>query len=547
MNSTTHTPVLSAALWRKMLENGYKNLKKNMSVIDRLNVFPVPDGDTGKNMTMTLEGGVAGARSEYEDVGSMMKAFSRASLLSARGNSGVILSQFIRGLANGTVGKQRLTPADFACAYHEGVQQSYKAVAHPTEGTMLTVLREGGEALAGRSFEGFEECISCLLEAMRLSLQRTPDLLPVLKDAGVVDSGGAGIICIFEGMQAGLCGEEIDVDGEPLNPAAFADTSSFNEYSTLEFGYCTEFILQLMHAKTDIAAFSLAELTAHLETLGDSIVTVQEDTLVKVHVHTFAPEQVLAYARTLGEFISLKIENMALQHNEVMERQVALPHYKYAVVATATGAEMTEYFRQIGAAAVINGGATNNPSAEDFISAFGTFTADLIIVLPNDSNIILAANQAAEIYKKADVRVLETKTLAEGYSALSMMNTEAQDIDAFIEEMSSGLPYVVTGMITTATRDVEMNGVSVKAGQWLGLTKKVIHTCTPDPLQSAMELFAALEEMEDKQVVTVFCGKDVSEEEVASLEARFNEAYPLVEIGFIMGGMEVYRYIFAIE
>ncbi len=546
MNNATLTRELSATLWRVMLENGYKNLKRNMSVIDQLNVFPVPDGDTGKNMTMTLEGGVVGAAVESEDIGSMMKSFSRASLLSARGNSGVILSQFIRGLAKGMKGKDVLLPEDFILAYASGVRQAYKAVARPTEGTMLTVLREGGEALSKRSFESFEETLDFLLDMMRASLQHTPELLPVLKDAGVVDSGGAGIICIFEGMQAGLRGEEIDDDGEPLNPAIFADASAFNEYSTLEFGYCTEFILQLLHAKTDIASFSLEALTARLEQMGDSIVTVQEDTLVKVHVHTFAPEQVLSYARSMGEFISLKIENMALQHNEVME-QKQLPHYKYAVVATATGEGMTDYFKEIGAAAVINGGATNNPSAEDFISAFDTFTAEHIIVLPNDSNIVLAANQAASLYKKADVRVLETKTLAEGYSALSMMNLEAPGIKELIEDMTAGLPYVTTGMITTATRDVELDGVQVHKDEWLGLTKKKILTCSPDPLQSAMELFAALEDMEEKQVVTVFCGKDVSDSERAELEQRFTDTYPLTEIGFIEGGMEVYRYIFAIE
>jgi len=547
VNSITLTRELSAALWRTMLENGYKNLKKNMAVIDQLNVFPVPDGDTGKNMTMTLEGGVAGSREAVEDIGGMMKTVSRSSLLSARGNSGVILSQFIRGLAKGMKDKEVLSPADFIYAYESGVRQAYKAVARPTEGTMLTVLREGGEALKKRSFESFEETLEFLLDMMRISLQHTPELLPVLKDAGVVDSGGAGIICIFEGMLCGLRGEEIDDAGEPLNPAVFADTSSFNEYSTLEFGYCTEFILQLLHAKTDIPAFDLDKMTARLEAMGDSIVTVQEDTLVKVHVHTFAPEKVLEYARSMGEFISLKIENMALQHNEVMQQQTELPHYRYAVVATATGEGMTNYFKEIGATAVINGGATNNPSAEDFISAFDTFTADYIIVLPNDSNIVLAANQAASLYKKADVRVLETKTLAEGFSALSMMNPEAESIKELIDDMTSGLPYVTTGMITTATRDVEMDGVSVKKDQWIGLTKKKILTCSPEPLESAMALFDALEDMEDKQVVTVFCGKDVSEDERAELESRFTDAHPLTEIGFVDGGMEVYRYIFSIE
>lgn len=545
MNSTTLTHELSITLWCDMLKNGYRNLKRNMSVIDELNVFPVPDGDTGKNMTMTLEGGVAAVDAELSDIGGMMSTFSRASLLSARGNSGVILSQFIRGLCKGMKNKASLTVEDFVFAYNSGVRQAYKAVARPTEGTMLTVLREGGEALKDRDFEGFEDCFAFLLEQMHLSLAHTPELLPVLKEAGVVDSGGAGIICIFEGLQAGLLGEEIDDNGAPLNPSVFADTSAFNEYSTLEFGYCTEFVLQLLHAKTDISAFSLEQMTAKLESLGDSIVTVQEDTLIKVHIHTFAPEKVLEYARSMGEFISLKIENMALQHNEVTAKQ--LPHFTYAVVATAVGNEMAQYFKEIGAAAVIDGGATNNPSASDFVAAFDTFTADHIIVLPNDSNIVLAAKQAADLYKKTPVHVVETKTLAEGYSALSMMNTEAATVEAFMEEMAGGLPFVTTGMVTTATRDVVMDGVEVRKGEWLGLTKSSILSCSPDTLTCVMSLFAALEDMEDKQVVTVFCGKDVPESERTELEERFLEAYPLIEIGFITGGMEVYRYIFAIE
>ncbi len=546
MNSTTLTPVLSIALWRDMLKNGYKNLKRNMSVIDELNVFPVPDGDTGKNMTMTLEGGVAASEAPFDDMGSMMSTFSRACLLSARGNSGVILSQFIRGLCTETQNKETLCPADFIVSLGGGVRQAYEAVARPTEGTMLTVLRESAEALQGKEFADFESLFSYLLEQMRLSLAHTPELLPVLKEAGVVDSGGAGIICIFEGMAAALSGEEIDDRDAPLNPAVFADMSAFNEYSTLEFGYCTEFVLQLLHAKINISDFSLAEMTAKLETLGDSIVTVQEDTLVKVHIHSFSPEKVLEYARSLGEFISLKIENMALQHNEITAAKQR-PSFDFAVVSTASGAAMAEYFKEIGAAAVIDGGATNNPSSNDFIAAFDSFTAKHIIVLPNDSNIVLAAKQAAELYQKTPVTVVETKTLAEGYSALSMMNTEAKTVDEFIAAMTEGLPYVTTGIISTATRDVEMDGVAVRKGQWLGFGKNEILCCTPDPLSSAMALFAALEDMEEKQVVTVFCGKDVPDQERAALEMQFTEAYPLIEIGFIDGGMEVYRYIFAIE
>ncbi len=545
MSNALLTEKIAAPFFREMLANGYRNLKRNMAAVDELNVFPVPDGDTGKNMTMTIEGGVAGAPEGALPVGDLMKKFSRSTLLAARGNSGVILSQFIRGLALGCEGLEELTTADFAAAFHSGTAYAYKAVASPVEGTMLTLLREASDLLDRETFEGFEPCFEALLSQLKRSLQHTPDLLPVLKEAGVVDSGGAGLLCIFEGMQMALLGEQVDENDAPV-AMAFADPDAFNEFSTLEFGYCTEFILQLLHSKTKIDQFDLAAMTDRLQKMGDSVVTVQDGSLVKVHVHTFAPEEVLAYARAYGEFISLKIENMSVQHSEVAS--AAAPEWqKYAVVATATGEGLIRFFKEVGVSQVIDGGRTNNPSAEDFVAAFKKINADHIIVLPNDGNVVMTAEQAAALYKDAQVHVIPTHSLAEGYSALSMMDLAADSIEQVLEDMTAPLSNVTTGYVTTAIRDARLCGVEIHKGDWMGLEKDTVYASTDCPVKAAMALFAGLPEMEEKQVVTAFAGKDVPAEEIAALEEAFAEAYPLIEIGFIEGRQDVYRYIFAIE
>ncbi len=534
---------IDVRLWQEMLTGGYVNLKRNMTVVDELNVFPVPDGDTGKNMTMTIEGGVMGTRKEFDSLGDMMQKFSRNSLLSARGNSGVILSQFIRGLAIGSENLEYFTPKTFASAFKRGCEYAYHAVATPTEGTMLTVIREASEYLEAVKLSDFIDCFERLLTVMHRSLKNTPKLLAVLKEAGVVDSGGAGIVCIFEGMQSVLCGnpvEDIDIPVETT-----ASDIAFNENSELEFGYCTEFILQLQTSKTDIEAFKLSDMTQKLQTFGDSVVTVQDGSLVKVHVHTFNPEQVIGYVRQYGEMVTVKIENMSVQHSEIAasrpERQ------KFAVVATATGEGLIGFFEGVGVSAVIDGGRTNNPSAEDFIEAFKKVNAEYIIVLPNDSNVVLTAEQAAKLYTDADVRVVKTKSLAEGYSALSMMDLSVDSIDHLVSDMTAGLPNVATGYVTTATRDALISGVTIKKNDWMGLEGDTVYASTDSPLTAATELFKRLPFMDEKQVVTAFYGKDVPEEEIAELESFFSEEYPLLEVGFIEGGQDVYRYIFAIE
>lgn len=536
---------IDVSLWQNMLKGGYLNLKRNMTVIDQLNVFPVPDGDTGKNMTMTIQGGVTQTKGTYDSIEQIMSQFSRNCLLCARGNSGVILSQFIRGIAVGSQDIVSFNFDSFIKAFQSGKEYAYNAVATPTEGTILTLIREASDYLNSKEFNNFEELFTLLLEELRRSLKRTPELLPVLKEAGVVDSGGAGLVCIFEGMLSILKGEQID-DSEVLeNSNEFVFSSSFDENSVLEYGYCTEFILQLLNSKTDIASFSVSNLSEKLGEMGDSVVTVQDSSIVKVHIHTFSPETVIGYVRQFGELVTVKIENMSVQHSEIKEQQAEKK--KFSVVATATGEGISSFFTGIGVDYIIDGGRTNNPSAEDFIEAFKKVNAQHIVVLPNDSNVVLTALQAAELYNRADIRVVKTKSLAEGFSALSMMDLSVDTIEQLIEDMTSCLSNVSTGYVTTSTRDAYISGVKIQKGQWLGLEGDTVYASVDDPVSAAMELFRKLPNIDEKQVVTAFYGKGANEEEVTRLENIFKEEYPLIEIGFIEGNQDVYRYIFAIE
>lgn len=530
--------------------SGYCDLKNNMTAVNDLNVFPVPDGDTGTNMVHTFAGGLSSVKAQ-SNVGDYMKKLSNAVLLSARGNSGVIFSQFIRGLYRGFEGKDTVCFADFNTAFSCAVEDAYNSIISPTEGTILTVIREAANFLNdNNNYDNFKDGFEVLLSVMKDTLARTPDMLPVLKEAGVVDSGGAGLVCFFEGIYAYFCGvpleemEDLDFTAHTTNVSA----SDFGPDSVMEYGYCTEFILQLMNAKTDIKAFSRDEFVKPLEALGDSIVAVVNDDIVKIHIHTFAPEKVLEYGRQFGEFVTLKIENMSVQHSEIdASEQSQKEKVKYAIITVASGDGIKDYFYGIGANFVIDGGQTNNPSVDDFLKAFDKFEAEHIVVLPNNSNIILTANQAAEIYKDSDVRVIPTKSIVEGYSALSMMNLWCDTVDELIEEMSSGLATVTSAYVTTATRDTNMGGVEIIKDNYIGIKNKEILLCSDNRLAIANELILKITEECEKEVIIVFYGKNVSASEAEDLRTLLEERYPLADIGFIEGKQDVYDYIISLE
>ena len=529
---------------------GCLNLQKNMEIINDLNVFPVPDGDTGTNMVHSFGGAISAAtKSAY--VGTYMQSLAHATLLNARGNSGVILSQFIYGLSLGLKDKQTIVFSDLKKAFFHAKEESYKSVMKPTEGTMLTVIREAEEFLQqnGDKYADFDTGMDALIVCMKKSLAKTPELLPVLKQAGVVDSGGAGLVCFFEGIYAGIRGEEVDQWRlDDLRDPAPAAQGSFGPDSVMEYGYCTEYILQLMHAKTDLAAFSKEAYTAPLTQMGDSLVVAVSDSIVKTHIHTFAPEKVLAYARTFGELVTIKIENMSVQHSQsAVQPEKPKEHVRYAIVTVAQGEGIQKYFYEIGASVVINGGQTNNPSVEDFLEAFDQYDAENIIVLPNNSNIILTANQAAELYGKGNVHVVPTKTVVEGYSALSMMDLQAETPEDLITAMSAAVENVISAAVTTATRDVTMNGVEVVKDHYIGIKGKEILVCNEGRLQAALQLVETIVDTEDSEVIIVFHGKAVGEEEIEAFRDFLEEKYPLADIGFIDGSQEIYDYIISLE
>ena len=540
---------LNGAQLHTLFESGYRNLKKNTDAINQLNVFPVPDGDTGTNMVRTFGGGLQAVSAEMQHVGEYMHTLSQAVLLSARGNSGVIFSQFVSGLARGFSGCDRVSFPDFVRAFDCAREDAYRAILTPTEGTILTVIREAAAFLQGSDFDDLRTGFEALLEQMKKTLQKTPELLPVLKEAGVVDSGGAGLVCFVEGMVAHLSGKTVEDTPELFDTVApSAVTGSFGPDSVLEYGYCTEFILQLMNAKTQIAAFDLKEFLEPLEALGDSIVAVANGGIVKLHIHTFTPEKVLEYGRRFGEFVTLKIENMSVQHSEAAPKaEKSKEHLKYAVVAVVAGEGITDYFRSIGANEIIDGGQTNNPSVDDFLAAFRRLDAEHIIVLPDNSNVVMTARQASQLYKEADVRVIPTKSVVEGCSALSMFNPWCEDVEQLLEEMSAGLSGVVTGYLTTAIRDTHMDGLEIQKGDYIGLDRETVLSCGQDKVETAFQLVRRICEDSPKEIIILFRGADATEEETAALQQRLETAYPCADIGLIDGKQAIYDFIISLE
>lgn len=532
-----------------LFTSGYRNLKKNMETINGLNVFPVPDGDTGANMVMTFGGGLNAVNGEMPHVGQYMQTLSKAVLLSARGNSGVIFSQFIHGLARGFAQKETVTFADMANAFACAKEDAYHSIITPTEGTILTVIREAADFLAENAglYASFREGFDALQVQMTATLKRTPELLPVLKEAGVVDSGGAGLVCFVDGICAHLRGESVEDIPDANNWAAPAPSAvDFGPDSRLEYGYCTEFILQLMNYKTDLAKFDLQRFTKPLEDMGDSIVAVHNDGIVKIHIHTFTPDTVMGYARRFGEFVSVKIENMSIQHSQT-QAEAKKEKVKYAIIAVASGDGIKEYFESIGASYIIDGGQTNNPSVSAFLEAFEKFDAEHIVVLPNNSNIILTANQAADAYPQCDVRVIPTKSVVEGYSALSMMNPWCDTVEELVEDMSMSLGSVTTGYVTTSVRDTHMDGLDIQKGAYIGLDGKHILATADDRLEVTKALVSAITAATPKDVIIFFYGQNVTPDEVEQLSEFMQTNYPMVDTGFVDGKQAVYDYIISLE
>ena len=548
------TKLLDGNLYKTLVSNGCQSLINDIERINALNVFPVPDGDTGTNMKMTIEGGVKAIIADNEpSIGLMSKKLSRAMTMSARGNSGVILSQFFKGMSLGLEGKDSVDASELANAFDAGVKQAYKVVQKPTEGTMLTVMREATEKAINEAsnFESIEDFFACFIKEAHASLERTPELLPVLKQAGVVDSGGAGYNRIIEGMILALDGDILVAqEAYEKEMANHALTSTFNADSELEFGYCTEFILQLQNKKVNIETFDVKTIVEFLETIGNSIVAFKDEDIVKVHVHTFTPGKVIEFCQQFGEYVTFKMENMSVQHSELesIPTEVAKKeHQKYAVVAVSSGSGISQAFTEMGCDVIVSGGQTMNPSSEDFIEAFKKLDAENIFVFPNNSNIIMAAKQAAENYEDANVIVVPTKSIAACYSALSMLDYSSDDIDTILDDFNMAIDNVTSASVTYAIRDSVIDGVEIHKDDYMALVNGKIVASTQGKIEVVKQLFEKLDDIDEKEVVTVIYGKDVTDEEKEELVNYLNEAYSHIEIGEIDGNQDIYSFILAIE
>lgn len=535
---------LDSLTFAAMLRQGAVTLGKEKKVINDLNVFPIPDGDTGDNMYMTLKAGCAALEGHLGTLSELSSAASSGMLLGARGNSGVILSRIFAGLAKGLQG---VVVAD-AMAFHKAMQsavgEAYKAIPVPVEGTIITVLREGVE---GADVTGdLERYFNTLTEAMQRSLDHTPELLQVLKDAGVVDSGGAGLLCIFKGMREALKGNVTEDELMPVVAAApQVDLNKFTEDSTLEFGYCTEFLLRLLRSKVDPETFDEQVIFDYLNRVGESVVAFRDGSIVKVHVHTFTPGDILNEMQRYGEFLTIKIENMTLQHHQETNQNNASfkqPPQRYGVVTVASGDMLIQLFKQMGANEVVAGGQTMNPSTQDFLEAFSRINAKHILVFPNNKNIKMAADQAAELYQNADVHVINSTSIGEGYYGIGSIDRDNPDADEVIRSVEEAIGSTVSGVVSTAIRDAE-GEVAVRKGDFVGYSGKQLLSDSPVRNEAAKELCRKLG-AGTRDVMIVFYGEGVTTEEAEALVDDLQRDYKDLEIMLNQGNQPVYDYIF---
>ena len=560
---------LGGLLLAKMAKGGAAELRSNAEEVNNLNVFPVPDGDTGDNMRMTIESGISAIESlDTDDLAEVVQVLSHGMLLGARGNSGVILSQFFAGVAKGLRAVQQANPETLGAALKMGVDQAYATVMTPTEGTILTVAREAVDYAVSKITPQttIRSFFANFVKEMHASVNRTPELLPQLKEAGVVDSGGAGLYYIMDGFNRVLNGENVEdsegaVESVTKPKATAPSANAFGPDSTMTFAYCTEVLVQLTRAKCDIDSFDEAALRDFLGSIGDSVVAFKADSIVKIHVHTMTPDRVLNYMLKYGEFITVKIENMSVQHTEAIaaennnedaaaaEEVAAIsdtPAKKYGVVAVANGAGIDSLFHELGADQTVAGGQTNNPSAQDFIDAFEKISAEHIFVYPNNSNILLAAQQAAGMYEKATIHVIPSKSIGTGYVALATMDFDCDDAELIVEQANTAIASVTYGYVSPAIRDTSMNGIEIKNGDTIGIIGKEIVVANEDKFTAALQLAKQLLG-EDRFMLTIFCGISTTAEECALMEEKLKASNPDVEIYTIDAGQDIYPYIFVAE
>ena len=544
-----NTKFLTGDMLLEMVRSGAECLQLHCDEVNDLNVFPIPDGDTGSNMFMTSQGG-ANTECSVEKISDTAQSIAHNMLLSARGNSGVILSQLFAGIADGLKGLESAGISDLENACKMGVERAYNSVLTPTEGTILTVAKETSNAVCNENFDCIEEVFEFSLDEAKKALEKTPEQLEVLKQAGVVDSGGAGLVYIIEGMQNFLIGKKSSgrsVVSAPA-PADSLNVDLFTADSELGFGYCTELLVRLQNRKCNPDEFDINTLIEYLNGLGDSIVAFKDGTIVKLHVHTKTPQKVLDYCQQFGEFLKVKIENMQLQHNEVVANEQAkeTERKQYAIIAVANGEGIKQELTDFGADIIIDGGQTMNPSASELIAAFDKANAQTIFVLPNNGNIILAAKQAAELYKKSDVRVIPTKNIGDCYSVLSMMDLEAGDADSIEENMNESMVGTLTAEISKSIRSTQMDGIDVREGEYIGILGKKIVSSDTDCYDTALAALKLMEPNEHSSLI-ILRGKTGDEAVAADVAAFVKANYPRLEVYESFGGQNVYDFILVVN
>ena len=545
---------------RQMLVSAANNLYNHYPEIDALNVFPVPDGDTGMNMNLTLASGSKEiANKNDDDVFMIASSFSKGLLMGARGNSGVITSQIFRGFADSLKGKNGITTKDLAEAFANGSAIAYKAVMKPVEGTILTVIRESSTALVDyvdKHDVSLEKAMEYLLKEAYASLDRTPELLPVLKEVGVVDSGGAGLCTILFGMNEALNGRFIEKNAVEVQGNETDKTNLANFKEDDEFGYCTEFIMRL-GPDTVKKVFNENRFKNWLLAQGNSLVVVRDDDIVKVHVHTLTPGHVLTYAQGYGEFIKLKIENMTEQHTnlttkpeeprekaKVAEKHV--PTKDYGMVAISAGKGIDELFTDVGVDKIVSGGQTMNPSIEDIVNAIRETEAKSVFVFPNNSNIIMAALQASDVLAdEVKVHVIATKTIPQGIVAASSFSPDLSDKEN-IKNMKDAIKHVKSGSVTYAIKDTVIDGVAVTKDYFMGITDKKIVACEKKPLNALYKLLNSMVNS-DSYLITILLGEDVKDEEIKTITTRLTKKYPDAELDIRRGDQPVYSYLVGVE
>ena len=552
---------IDAAMLKKCFLAGAANLEAKKEIINELNVFPVPDGDTGTNMTMTI----LSAAKEVSNIASpnfenLSKAISGGSLRGARGNSGVILSQLFRGFTKEIKSVTVIDAPVLARAFQKATETAYKAVMKPKEGTILTVAKGLSDKMNELACENgdLEEILGQVLEHGRYVLSQTPEMLPVLKEAGVVDSGGQGLIEVLSGIYDCLLGKEIDLTAA-LGTTTTAKVEADTTQADIKYGYCTEFIINI-EKKFDNG--DELNFKAYLESIGDSIVVVADDEIVKVHVHTNDPGLAIQKALTYGSLSRMKIDNMREEHKEKLIKEAqkaeaekkaaeeaakkpAEPKKKYGFISVSAGAGLSEIFEGLGVDVVIKGGQTMNPSTEDMLNAIDKVNAENVFILPNNSNIILAANQAQSIVTDKNVYVVPSKTIPQGITALINFD-ESADAEANFDNMSSEMKNVKTGQVTYAVRDTSMDGKEIKQNDIMGIGDKTILSVGKDIEETTIDMLSQLID-DDSELISVYYGEDVSSEQVDSLTAKIEETYPDLDLEVHSGGQPIYYYIVSVE